>query len=48
MENKNINCESCKNQETDINGHIEGSNQCVICGADIPEGSQVCVNCQDK
>lgn len=28
-----------------INGHIDGSNTCVICGRDIPEGSQVCVIC---
>ena len=28
-----------------INGHIDGAEQCVICGRDIPEGSQVCVIC---
>lgn len=28
-----------------IDGHIDGAEQCVICGRDIPEGSQVCVIC---
>lgn len=28
-----------------INGHIDGSERCVICGRDIPEGRQVCVIC---
>jgi DNA repair exonuclease SbcCD ATPase subunit len=28
-----------------INGHIDGSDRCVICGKDIPEGNQVCVIC---
>ena len=28
-----------------VDGHIDGSNTCVICGKDIPEGSQVCVIC---
>ena len=30
-----------------VDGHIDGSNTCVICGKDIPEGSQVCVICGD-
>jgi hypothetical protein len=29
----------------DRNGHIDGCDTCVICGRDIPEGSQVCVIC---
>ena len=28
-----------------IDGHIDGSDRCVICGRDIPEGSQYCVIC---
>ena len=28
-----------------IDGHIDGAEQCVMCGRDIPEGSQVCVIC---
>ena len=28
-----------------IDGHIDGSNTCVICGKDIPEGHQVCIIC---
>lgn len=28
-----------------INGRIDSSDTCVICGRDIPEGSQVCVIC---
>lgn len=28
-----------------IDGHIDGSERCVICGRDIPEGRQVCVIC---
>lgn len=28
-----------------IDGHIDGAEQCVICGRDIPEDSQVCVIC---
>jgi hypothetical protein len=28
-----------------IDGHIDGSDTCVICGRDIPEGRQVCVIC---
>ena len=28
-----------------IDGHIDGCDTCVICGRDIPEGSQVCVIC---
>ena len=30
-----------------INGHLDGADTCVICGRDIPEGSQVCVICGD-
>ena len=28
-----------------IDGHLDGAEQCVMCGRDIPEGSQVCVIC---
>ncbi len=28
-----------------VNGHIDGTNTCVICGREIPEGNQVCVIC---
>lgn len=28
-----------------INGHIDGSDRCAICGRDIPEGRQYCVIC---
>ena len=31
-----------------IDGHIDGSDRCVICGRDIPEGRQVCVICGYK
>ena len=31
-----------------VNGHIDGCDTCVICGRDIPEGSQVCVICGYK
>lgn len=31
-----------------INGHIDGSDRCAICGRDIPEGRQVCVICGYK
>ena len=30
-----------------VDGHIDGADTCVICGKDIPEGSQVCVICGD-
>lgn len=25
-----------------------GTNKCVCCGKEIPEGKQVCINCQEK
>ncbi len=28
-----------------VNGHIDEVNKCVICGREIPEGSQYCVIC---
>ena len=28
-----------------IDGHIDGADTCVVCGKDIPEGSQHCVIC---
>lgn len=28
-----------------VDGHIDGSERCAICGRDIPEGRQVCVIC---
>lgn len=28
-----------------VDGHIDGADTCVICGRDIPEGSQYCVIC---
>lgn len=28
-------------------GFLAGEDKCVICGAYVPEGSQVCMNCQD-
>ena len=28
-----------------IDGHIDGADTCVVCGRDIPEGSQYCVIC---
>lgn len=27
---------------------LAGSNQCVACGIDIPEGSHICTNCLKK
>lgn len=29
-----------------INSHIDGADTCIICGRDIPEGRQVCPNCE--
>ena len=31
-----------------INGHIDGSERCVVCGREIPEGRQYCVICGYK
>lgn len=31
-----------------INGHIDNANKCVCCGEDIPEGRQVCFQCEAK
>ena len=31
-----------------INGHIDNSEHCVCCGKDIPEGRQVCPQCEPK
>lgn len=31
-----------------VNGHIDGSDRCAVCGRDIPEGRQVCVICGYK
>ena len=28
-----------------IDGHIDGADTCVVCGRDIPEGSQYCIMC---
>lgn len=29
-----------------IDGHIDGCDTCIICGRDVPEGRQVCPNCE--
>lgn len=38
-------CDGCASKETK-GGNSMNENRCVCCGAIIPEGSQVCVNCQ--
>ena len=31
-----------------VNGHIDEKDTCVCCGNVIPEGRQVCLNCEEK
>ena len=48
-------CEDCTNKETQWDyvfarkgGNNMSENRCVCCGAIIPEGTQVCPNCEKK
>lgn len=29
-----------------INGHIDNADKCICCGKDVPEGRQVCPQCE--